>query len=100
MGYAAVTLPRVVTVLPTSGLAVPSPWIWSMALIAGGVTGAGSGSGAGAGVPAAVGVMVALSVKSVELLLLSAPLLRFRLLTSALPDGALAAWVSKVLEVP
>ena len=44
--------------------------------------------------------MAAFSVKSAELLLLSAPLLRFRLLTSVLPDGAVAAWVSKVLEVP
>ena len=44
--------------------------------------------------------MAALSVKSAELLLLSATLLRFRLLTSVLPDGAVAAWVSKVFEVP
>ena len=96
------TLPRVVTEVPTSGLAVPLPWISAMVLVAGGVTGPGStGGSTGAAAPlAALGVIEAFSVKSAELLLLSAPLLRFRLLTSLLLVGAVAAWVSKVLEVP
>ena len=52
----------------------------------------------GAAPLAALGVIVALRLKSAELLLLSTPLLRFRLLTSPVPDGAVAAWVSNVLR--
>ena len=97
------TLPRVMTEAPASGLAAPVPWISAMVLVAGGVPGPGStggSTGPGAAPLAVFGVMVALSVTSAELLFVSAPLLRFRLLTSVLPDGAAAAWVSKVLEVP
>ncbi len=74
-----------------------------MVLAAGGVPGPGStggSTGPGAVPLAAFGVMAALRVTSAELLLVSVPLLRFRLLTSVLPDGAPAAWVSKVLDVP
>jgi hypothetical protein len=100
VGNVAVTLPLVVTVVPANGLAAPDPWISAM-VFAVGVGGGSTGSGSGFTVPsAAVGVMAALKTKSAELLLLSAALERFRLLTSVFPAGAPAACVSKVLDVP
>ncbi len=91
-GYAAVTMPWVVTVLPTSGLVAPLPWISSIV--------AGIGSPGGSSPPmhwVELHGEGTAALKSALLLSVSLPAVRLRDRAAVWP---VAAAPSNVLEVP
>ncbi len=93
VGYVAVTIPRVFTRCPASGLAGPVPWISEIGVTVSGSIGSGCSTG---GTPEAVGVGAA-AVKSAALSSVSANPAR-SMLWAAVGAGAGAAPSNRIAE--